>query len=276
MDEKKLVSLTQTLAKSFQKITFAGGEPTICSFLPRLMSVAREEGVLVNVITNGSLINEEWITKNAKLIDLLTVSIDSDKPETHSALGRCFGGVGKTCSNEHYLKLGEACRKNGIKVKMNTVVTEINKNENMTNFITALRPYRWKILQAMPVKGQNDEYIGQLTPSLSDFNKYVEFHKKSLASVPEVKIVGVPIEAGIIGSYIMVDPLGRFIDDSRGCNTYSKQTIFEVGVEAAFAEMNYDLEKFEKRGGTADFQDRIVTSSSSSLGPCSSSCPYIL
>jgi hypothetical protein len=55
-----------------------------------------------------------------------------------------------------------------------------------------------------------------------------------------------------------------------------KQTIFEVGVEAAFAEMNYDLEKFEKRGGTADFQDRIVTSSSSSLGPCSSSCPYIL
>jgi radical S-adenosyl methionine domain-containing protein 2 len=179
LDEKKLVSLTQTLAKSFQKITFAGGEPTICSFLPRLMSVAREEGVLVNVITNGSLINEEWITKNAKLIDLLTVSIDSDKPETHSALGRCFGGVeGKTCSNEHYLKLGEACRKNGIKVKMNTVVTEINKNENMTNFITALRPYRWKILQAMPVKGQNDEYIGQLTPSLSDFNKYVEFHKK--------------------------------------------------------------------------------------------------
>ena len=45
----------------FQKINFAGGEPTLCPWLPDLIRRAKELGLTTSVVTNGSRITEKWL-----------------------------------------------------------------------------------------------------------------------------------------------------------------------------------------------------------------------
>jgi len=52
----------------------------------------------------------------------------------------------------------------------------------------------------------------------------------------------------IKGSYVMVDPAGRFFENTSGRHIYS-QPILEVGVRRAMNKMGYDFAKFVKRGG---------------------------
>jgi radical S-adenosyl methionine domain-containing protein 2 len=44
----------------------------------------------------------------------------------------------------------------GFKLKLNTVVSEPNKDDDMTELIKRLRPDRWKVFKVLPVAGQND------------------------------------------------------------------------------------------------------------------------
>jgi radical S-adenosyl methionine domain-containing protein 2 len=50
----------------------------------------------------------------------------------------------------------------------------------------------------------------------------------------------------------MVDPAGRFFENSTGSLFYS-QPILEVGVHTAYEEAHPDSEKFLKRGGLYDW-----------------------
>ena len=50
------------------------------------------------------------------------------------------------------------------------------------------------------------------------------------------------------GSYVMIDPLGRFFDNLKERYTYSTP-ILDVGVVAALEEVAIDTERFELRDG---------------------------
>ncbi len=51
------LSVVESLAQSgFEKINFAGGEPTLCPWLPDLIGRAKGLGMTTSVVTNGSLI----------------------------------------------------------------------------------------------------------------------------------------------------------------------------------------------------------------------------
>ena len=47
-------------------------------------------------------------------------------------------------------------KQRGIRLKINTVVSRSNCEEDLTGFIARARPERWKLLQVLPVGGQND------------------------------------------------------------------------------------------------------------------------
>jgi radical S-adenosyl methionine domain-containing protein 2 len=49
------------------------------------------------------------------------------------------------------------------------------------------------------------------------------------------------------GSYVMVDPAGRFFDNTAGTHMYSRP-INEVGVDAALREVSIDPDRFRLRG----------------------------
>jgi radical S-adenosyl methionine domain-containing protein 2 len=50
------------------------------------------------------------------------------------------------------------------------------------------------------------------------------------------------------GSYAMLDPAGRFFDNTTGAHRYSRP-VLQVGVEDAFRDVAFDAGKFEARGG---------------------------
>ena len=53
------------------------------------------------------------------------------------------------------------------------------------------------------------------------------------------------------GSYLMIDPLGRFFDNTKGEHTYSSP-IIAVGMQEALAEIQVFPERFIARGGLYD------------------------
>jgi len=50
------------------------------------------------------------------------------------------------------------------------------------------------------------------------------------------------------GSYVMIDPAGRFFENTIGKYIYSTP-ILKNGIESAYKEMNYNYKKFIGRNG---------------------------
>ncbi len=104
LNEFEAKKLIQNLANfGFEKITFSGGEPTLCKFLPQLLDIAKREGMTTMVVTNGSKLNYEWLKNNQQNLDWIAISIDSLNSATNLVSGR---SCGKNVFNEQsYLKL---------------------------------------------------------------------------------------------------------------------------------------------------------------------------
>ena len=54
------------------------------------------------------------------------------------------------------------------------------------------------------------------------------------------------------GSYVMVDPAGRFFDNVSGAHNYSR-SIIDVGVDEAWRDVSVDRGKFISRDGLYDW-----------------------
>ena len=228
----------------FRKINFAGGEPTLLPWLSDVIRLTKSRGLTTSIVTNGSLITAEWLDKLAGFIDIIALSIDSVDAHTQRNIGRVVKGK-PPIDAQRYLELGEMIRTRGIFLKVNTVVNCVNHAEDFRSFILHMKPERWKIFQALPVLGQNDPQIGEFIITSSQFKEYVERNR----SVESSGIRVVPESNDLMtGSYVMVDPLGRFFDDTRGSHTYSAP-ILKVGVAAALEEVEIDTERFKLRGG---------------------------
>ena len=57
-------------------------------------------------------------------------------------------------------KSGQVATRNPM--KLNTVVSKPNLNDDMTELVLELRPERWKIFEVLPVEGQNDGDVDDL------------------------------------------------------------------------------------------------------------------
>lgn len=225
------------------KITFAGGEPTLCPWLPELLKVAKRHGVTTMVVTNGTCLEEHWLQRNAHLIDWITLSVDSLDPLVNAMSGRKVPGS-EAPDLSWYLNKVRVIKDTGIRFKVNTVVHRLNVQENLATFISKTQPERWKLFQVLPVKGQNDIKVDALLISDQEFEA---FQKRHLALLPEQVIVPESNNA-MTGSYLMLDPAGRFYDNVDGKHTYSRP-ILEVGVAEALKEIRFDRSKFYDRDG---------------------------
>ena len=136
-----------------------------------------------------------------------------------------------------------------IRLKINTVVTRSNCDEDLAGFIVNARPERWKLLQVLPVRGQNDGLVDDLVITHLQFAHYVDRNRY----VESMGIMVVPESNELMtGSYVMVDPAGRFFDNVAGTHVYSRP-INQVGVDAALREVSVDPGKFRLRDGLYDW-----------------------
>jgi radical S-adenosyl methionine domain-containing protein 2 len=234
----------------FQKITFAGGEPTLCPWLPELIKTAKQSGMTTMIVTNGSKLNDVFLQVNQNQLDWIAISIDSLNSETNLVIGRAISGK-EPLTAEYYTLLAERVKHYCYGLKINTVVNSRNCNEDMNEFIRFAKPKRWKVLQALPISGQNDNRIDDFEITETDFYHFVNNHRE-LAEI--TKFIS-ETNTQIKGSYAMVDPAGRFFDNATGCHNYSKP-ILEVGVAKALEGVNYDFQKFASRGGIYDWAIR--------------------
>lgn len=232
----------------FEKINFAGGEPTLCPFLPELIVRAKKCGMVTSVISNGSSITNKWLGNLNGSLDWIGLSIDTVDPEKQKRIGRAIGGI-NPISAEVYLKTISVIKQHNIRLKINTVVSSLTWQEDFTNFIRVAQPERWKILQVFTIGGQNDGYIDDFIITTEQFEKYVKYHRA-------VEIYGICVipenNEAMTESYAMIDPAGRFFDNVQGFYRYS-ESILKVDVEIALKQVSINTERFYKRGGKYDW-----------------------
>ena len=71
------------------EFNIAGGEPMLYPGLMELVQYIRDKGVKVSLITNGSMMDEEWIKNYAVMYETIGFSVDSINDETNRKIGRC-------------------------------------------------------------------------------------------------------------------------------------------------------------------------------------------
>ncbi|MCH8330286.1 MAG: hypothetical protein IH946_02730 [Bacteroidetes bacterium] len=74
-----------------------------------------------------------------------------------------------------------------------------------------------------------------------------QFINRNNVFTQDIKVV-VEDEYSIRGSYLMLDPSGRFFDDTKKRHTYS-DPVLDVGVSTALNQVTYVKDKFLERGG---------------------------
>ena len=233
-----------------RKLNIAGGEPFIYPhYLGELIKQCKENIKIekISVITNGSLVKKDFFEKFGKYIDVFGVSCDSFDKETNIKIGR-----GKKGENvQKLLEIRELCKQYGIKFKLNTVVCNYNKDENMVKNIKKLNPDRWKVFQVLMVKGENEDKVTKFQITNEKFKQFVERHK-------EIKCMVAESNDNMKSSYLILDEKMRFLDKGDGDEICS-QSILEVGVEKALESIVYDEKEFKKRKGDYLFNDNDCT-----------------
>ena len=231
-----------------RKLTFVGGEPTLCPWLGDLIDRAKQRGLVTMLVSNGwNLRDPEYMRSKLRNLDWLTLSVDSIDLDNNIRSGRAHLGRETIAPRELILIADQALRMD-MRLKLNTVVHDINGDDDLGLFVAALRPSRWKLFRVLPVAGQNQRF-DDFEITRERFAAYVERHRW----LERVGVDVVPEDnEDMRGTYAMIDPRGCFYDAVDGRYHYSER-ILEVGLAQAWAQVRFSSDAFERRGGNYDF-----------------------
>lgn len=250
--ERALTVVESAGKAGIQKLTLVGGEPTLCPWLLDLLQLGKRLGMVTMVVSNGSRMSETWVTKHSPWTDWAALSIDSLDAGTNRSIGRAVGRAAPPDAST-YGPLLTRLQRAGCRIKVNTVVSALNYQEDFTSFLLSHCVERWKVLQALHVSGENDGAFPHMAVSESQFTSFVERHQPL-----QDKLMLAPEDNDSMrGSYLMVDPLGRFFSNVHGGHRYS-EPIWKVGWHEARSQVEVDAKKFIQRGGQYDWAPLIL------------------
>ena len=253
LSEEDCIKVLDMMAESgTQKVTFVGGEPTLCPFLHNLVKHAKELGMVTMLVTNGSRLRSPGAQDMIDDLDWISISIDSSDPQTNADLGR-----GAPLFHEYCLDIFEELSKHQpLRLKINTVVTQLNKEDDMRMLIRRLKPERWKVFQVLPIGGQNDGKVERLLITQGEFAQYVErhqeLHEEGLGPIHEDN-------EAMTGTYLMLDALGRFFSNKTGSHVYT-DSILDIGMDESLTQLGWDVEGFVARQGIYEWRHSDVQS----------------
>lgn len=222
------------------RLNLAGGEPLLFDErVTAIVSHARELGFEVSMITNGSRLTSEVLSRLAGLMSWIGISIDSSDSGLNRAIGRLDRQGRMLDLMGLAASLADARRDHtSLQLKVNTVVNALNWRDDLSPVIESLAPEKWKVLRVLPVLSN------QLEVTDEQFESFVRRHDRFAS------ILCAEDNTDMHESYLMVDPHGRFFQNDRALTdkgySYSRP-ILEVGATAAFAEMRFNPERFVSR-----------------------------
>ena len=192
------------------KLTFVGGEPMLCKNLGELLIIAKDNGLTTMIVTNGFLLARhngiKFLERYGSYIDWIGLSVDSNDSNKEKLLGRGFG--------RHVEDAIQAVRNirryaSHIKIKLNTVITKLTWNDDMSSLLEEIKPDRWKVFALKIVENANDSpEILELVPDPEMVTSFINRHKKYNPSLET--------EEDMTLSYLMIFPDGNFYVDIPG------------------------------------------------------------
>jgi len=222
------------------RLNLAGGEPLLnAEKIPAIIGQAIGLGFEVSLITNGSHLSEDLLCRLAPQLTLLGISIDSANSATNRGIGR-IDRRGRLLDLDNLASnLTDARKLNPkLRIKLNTVVNQLNHEEDLAALVQHIAPDKWKVLRMLPVVNHH------LAVSDEQFAAFIARHRAFDA------ILCAEDNRDMHESYLMVDPHGRFFQNNpqvEGQGYLYSQPILEVGAAAAFDQMAFDPERFRAR-----------------------------
>jgi radical S-adenosyl methionine domain-containing protein 2 len=230
--------LKQKLGYKNVRLNIAGGEPMLLgSTFSIVLMLAKQKGFKTSFITNGHYLLNNKFDLPTNVLDMVGISFDSQSYDVRCQIGRVDRKGNSLSSDGLKLALEKlSSTQQGLKTKINTVVNKLNWQEDFSSLISEIMPYKWKALQVMPYGEDN------LLISNEQFNHFVEKHSGR----------GLPIYAesnsAMTESYLMVDPKGRFYQNSSGGSGYKySESINEVGAAKALKQISFNEAVFIAR-----------------------------
>ena len=230
--------LAWKMAWANTRLNIAGGEPLLFpSVVEETVKFASRIGLKASLITNGSLLTEGIARRIGPGLEVLGISIDSADAFSNQLIGR-MNSKGEFLDLRQLQSAVDAIRERNpaIKIKLNTVVNRVNWEDDFSDLISLLQPDKWKILRALPVTDRS------MTINEEQFQSFVERHRRYH------RIAVVEDNQDMVESYIMIDPQGRFFQNSPCSAGYQySQPILEVGAVKAFEQVRFDPDRFLAR-----------------------------
>lgn len=231
---KTLLEDEQNIKFDGVRLNLVGGEV----FLYKAKAIhiirrAKSYGFRISAITNGSRVDAELLSLIAENLDCIGFSVDSTNHKTNLIIGRSE----KNKAMDTDKVRSDICnlRKLNpeIDIKVNTVVSNNNFDEDLSSFIRNINPSKWKVFKVLPSKG----YTSTITDSM--FRVFLDKHSEFES------IIASEDNNEMMDSYIMIDPLGRFFQNSNLTDGYVySHSIVEIGVKKALSQINFSFDKF--------------------------------
>jgi len=246
-DEGDVASVFKQLRDAgVQKLTFVGGEPMLHPQIRMGITLASRMGLTTCLVSNGTRLTRAWLGDMRPHLDWLGLSIDASSDDLHAKMGRANVGELRRDVSDHLSRatcVWENAQSMGYGMKLNTVVCDVNKDDDMCHLIERLQPERWKVFRVLQVRGENDDHWDDLGITQRDFDMWVSRHRHLDPVVED--------NDDMLGSYAMIDAKGRFFTDATGENIYTGRNIFDHGVTETWAEIqgHFSPSKFSARGG---------------------------
>ncbi len=253
LSKREQSRLIKELAKKgCEKLNFAGGEPTLIQDLPDLLKISKNLGLFTSLISNGTGLTKKFLTNSYKNIDLIGLSIDSSNEEINYQLGRCMTNNNEKIKPYSHVNLiknrVELIKRFNIPLKINTVVTSLNWNEDLTDLISQLNPIRWKVLELTLISEAKFAFTSKFENVKGwQFEKFIQTHKNLNPIIESNDITK--------ESYLMISPNGKFFQNSFGEYYYS-DSILEIGTRKAFEQIKFSFDNFKIRG--ADYYRELM------------------
>ena len=238
-----------------REINIAGGEPMLHPGLMEIARYIRERGVDVSLITNGHYMTPDWIRENAGVFKTIGLSIDTLDTERQKNLGRCDrkGGHLTPEQVDERIRLLRETNPN-LRIKLNTVVSAVNRDDNLAEMVKGWKIDRWKIMKMQLFENgcfsnrciEIDEagYGGYVGRALTEFGLSYQDADSMVYDADGTEIVA---EKVLRASYIMIDANGWLVDDSQN-DSYTKiSDCLEEPFADGYARLPLNQENYLKR-----------------------------
>ena len=236
-------------SKIVSAINFAGGEPVFYRGFNELLRYAKESSFEVSLISNGSLLLDEkfFPAENFIYLSTLGISVDSLNENILLKLGRCDAKHNVLSENKLCELINTAKRINpSIKIKFNTVISQLNLHEHLTQIEQKIHIDRWKFLK---VKAFDDNNFSNLDILVTDdeFSYFINRNKRSEG--PAI------LEKSTARSYIVIDNQGNLLDNYNEQYEIVGNLLHESFAEV-FSRYQFDRELYESRYIQTASEDR--------------------